>query len=236
MLWAHGPFDVQRRVKSIFDLRFLIEDTEMNHQDIKTPSRSRRVHAKREGAEAAAGMPALLWRIDGGVSRFSAKRCIRSAALQKLAQGQLAGSETGAPLCEVGPLWTAWDRLGPDKFFFPRRKMSPKSQVQGPKPGIEEVRLSAESRHAMSVTQVVDISSRTAKSCVATDWFSAPCGKNRRFSTHLSPLSRLIYRLLRRFRLIFLFAAHSVGWRRLWRERRRRYPPENEGRMVKSVG
>jgi hypothetical protein len=171
-----------------------------------------------------------------GRLRAPEKRRIRSAGLQKLAHGQLAGSETGAPLGGIGPLWTAWDRLGPDKFFSPRRKMSPKSQLQGPKPGIEEVRLSAESRDAMSVTQVVDISSRMAKSCVATDWFSAPCGKNRRFSTHLSPLSRLIYRLLRRFRLIFLFAAHSVGWRRLWRERRRRYPPENEGRMVKSVG
>jgi hypothetical protein len=93
--------------------------------------------------------------------------------------------------------------LGPDKFFSPRRKMSPKSQLQGPKPGIEEVRLSAESRHALSVTQVVDISSGMAKSCVATDWFSAPCGENRRFSTHLSPLSKLIYRLLRRFCPIF---------------------------------
>jgi hypothetical protein len=37
-----------------------------------------------------------------------------------------------------------------------------------------------------------------AKSCVATGWFSAPCGGNRRFSTHLSPLSRLIYRGLQR--------------------------------------
>jgi hypothetical protein len=60
-------------------------------------------------------------------------------------------------------------------------------------------------------TQVVDISLKMAKSCVATGWFSAPCGGNRRFSTHLSPLSRLIYRGLRRFRLIFFQAALMVG-------------------------
>jgi hypothetical protein len=129
-------------------------------------------------------------------------------------------------LVRFGPAGTAWDRLGPDKFFSPREKMSPKPQVHGLKPSFGEMRLSAESRYgwvgsvgrteSWHVTpsglrlglrlrtdksaQVVDISSRMAKSCAATDWFSAPCGENRRFSTHLSPLSRLIYRLLRRKR------------------------------------
>jgi hypothetical protein len=137
-------------------------------------------------------------------------------------------------LVRFGPAGTAWDRLGPDKFFSPRTKMSPKSQRQGPRRSFEGMRLSAESRygwvgsvgrpeswHVMpsglrlrlrtdKSAQVVDISSRMATSCVATDWFSAPCGENRRFLTHLSPVRGLIYRRLRRFCLIFLQAENAV--------------------------
>jgi hypothetical protein len=116
-----------------------------------------------------------------------------------LAEGYGRESVLAGVAVRFGPAGTAWDRLGPDKFFSPRRQMSPKPEVQGLKPSFEEIRLSAESRYALSMTQVVDISSRMAKSCVATDWFSAPCGENICFSTHLSPLSRLIYRRLRRF-------------------------------------
>jgi hypothetical protein len=112
--------------------------------------------------------------------------------------------------------------------------MSPKPEVQGLKPSFEEIRLSAESRYALSMTQVVDISSRMAKSCVATDWFSAPCGENRRFSTHLSPLTRLIYRRLRRFCPIFIL---ERGRRQIRISAESRYVREGRrGRYISDFG
>jgi hypothetical protein len=186
----------------------------MDFMDFQMQNSKGKIEGETDGGRIAA----LIRFASGGVLRFFEKRR-QAAAVQEA--GAAATRRVGdrrsnlAGSVRFGPAGTAWDRLGPDKFFSPRRKMSPKSQVQGPKPSFEEIRLSAGSRHAWSVTQVVDISSGMAKSCAATDWFSAPCGENRRFSTHLSPLSRLIYRLLRRFCLFFLFAAHSAAWRRL---------------------
>jgi hypothetical protein len=96
-----------------------------------------------------------------------------------------------------GTLGTAWDRLGPDKFFSLREKMTPKSQFQGSKSkvrsrGRQFLRVSEERRRAsalqdagamhpvpFSPTQVVDISSRMAKMRVVSPLISRRLGRKR---------------------------------------------------------